>query len=417
MAFEVHYVLAYQTTEELRTQFVSAKDSYFEADYETSKATLENLLTTLSGLEGMETLKGEAHLLLGACNEKLQNNTSAIKFYCLAKDILGEGKSTEGLDLNSLPLYWTQCMTASGVAISALIIQYEEGHQAYCAGDYEGARDILEKLLSQLDPLDGWDSLKGETCLILGATYEELKTRDLSIKYYCRAKEILGEGVTVDCIQLSRLRWYTASCTDVAAARVQRRKRGGFGGFIGTILGIGILAGLIWYLFFSKNAPFKKKDGGGGGDTDSSCFTTSWFWHVSSSWQGSAGDIIIDPDPVQAQSPWPNESNNWSDSFTFDIRSEGGGTLLSFEVWIDLTVGGGDDEQRRDIVKFDGATVLDRTNSWSNSCSNPGTTEYLKVASTSDLGTHTLEHTVQFTAADGSTAYRPVATNVTVTKK
>jgi tetratricopeptide (TPR) repeat protein len=423
LAFEIHYVLAYQTTEELKAQFDKAKNSYFQADYETAKLTLKNLLSTLEGIEGMDTLKGETYLLLGAAHEKLEDNNLAIKYYCLAKDVLGEGKSAEGIDLNSLPLYWTQCLTATGVSISVLIIQFEEGHQAYCGGDYENARQILENLVSQIDPLDDWDILKGETYLVLGATHEKLKDKELAIKYYCKAKDILGEGVTVDCIQLNQLRWYSASCEEAAAARVQRRRRGGFGGFIGTLLGIGILAGLIWYLFFSKNAPFKKKDGGGG-DEDiitSSCFSTSWYWHLSSSWQGSSGDIVIDPDPVSAQKPYPNESNNWNDSFTFEIRAEGGGTLLSFELTIDLTVSGGENEPRRDIVTFDGVQKLDVTNSWPNSCSSPGSTVYPGVVVMNDLNdmgkTHTLGHTVQFQNLEGEIVFRPVTTTVTVTKK
>ena len=107
----------------------------------------------------------------------------------MAKEILGEGKTIEGLDLNSLTLYWTECKTATGVAISVLIIQYEDGHGAYCAGDYEGAKVILEKLVSVLDRLEGWESLKGETYLVLGATYEALKYKELAIKYFWRINE------------------------------------------------------------------------------------------------------------------------------------------------------------------------------------------------------------------------------------
>lgn len=391
LAFEVHYVLAYQAAEEMKAQFVSAKDSYFEADYESARFILENLAATLGGLEGMDTLRGETHLLLGACYEKLGRNNSAIKYYCLAKETLGDGISTEGIDLNSLPLYWTRCLTAEGVAISVLIIQYEEGHQAYCAGDYQGARDILEKLVSALDPLDGWDSLKGETYLLLGATYEELKSRDLAVKYYCRAKEILGEGVTVDCIQLNRQRWYNASCADTAAARVLKRKRGKFGGFIGTILGIGILAGLVWYLFFSKNAPFKKKENGGG-ENNVADFCIQALWHVTKSAgtqiSPSFNDIV----------PQPNESNNYDDSVTYNFSTTG--STLSAVFGIDFTGGGG--VQATHTIYIDGAQVLKKTYTHTRDCNESAIWEknpnFWEITTSGD---HTFRHVLEYVLPSG----------------
>ena len=410
MAFEIHYVLAYQTTEELKIQFVSAKDFYFEADYETAKATLENLVTTLTGLEGMDTLKGEAYLLLGAAYEKLEYNNLAIKYYCLAKEILGEGKSTEGIDLNTLPLYWTKCLTADGMAISALIIQYEEGHQAFCAGDYDGAKTILEKLVSQLDPLEGWDSLKGETYLVLGASYEEFKLKDLAIKYYCRAKDILGEGVTVDCIQLNKQKWYRANCADPAAARIQKRKRGGFGGFIGMILGIGLIAGLIWYLFFSKNAPLKKNGNGGNGPepVTNYCLTTSW--HFSTSVNGDPGNFEITPSP-SANVPQPSEANGYDDSKTYNWSMSGG----TFKTVIGIDFHGGNGIQVTHTIYIDGSQTLKKTYTHTRDCNGPADWEenpgFWEITTTGD---HTFRHVMEFVLPSGETGIVNNAVSVTI---
>jgi hypothetical protein len=420
LAFEVHYVLAYQVSKELHEQFNKAKDAYFAEDYEGAKTTLENLVATLAQLEGMESFKGETYLLLGAAYEKLEYNNLAVKYYCMAKELLGEGKSIEGLDLNSLTLYWTECQTATGVAISVLIIQYEDGHAAYCAGDYEGAKVILEKLVSVLDRLEGWESLKGETYLVLGATYEELKYKELAIKYYCKAKEILGVGVTVDCIRLSKLRWYKAKCPSAAAAAVvvRERRRGGFGGFIGTLIGLGILAGLIWYLFFSKNAPFKKKEEGGGGTEQeaysSACFSTRWKWHIYSEWTGSIGEVTFTPD----EAPFPNENNGWEDEVTYTLSISGGGTLRECTLTLqEVEIGGGDGVQRNDVITINDVEKLNVTNTFNEDCSNPGSKIYndVYVFTTSSKGSHTVKCHHQVNLPTGVKI--SIGSSITVTKK
>lgn len=423
LAFEVSYLQAYQTTDQMNQQFNSAKEAYFADDFNSAKNTLESLVSSIAQLEGMDSFKGEVYLLLGAAYEKLEFNNLAIKYFCLAKAILGEGKTIEGLDLNSLTLYWTQCQTAGGVMISVLIIQYEEGYRSYLAGDYEGSKVTLENLVSTIDTLEGFESLKGETYLVLAAAYEALKYKELSIKYYCQAKAILGVGVTVDGIRLSKLRWYKAKCpTGAAAARVVVTRRRGGGGFIGFLLGLAVLGGIIWYLFINKNSPLKKDDSGGGGsDTHvytSSCFTTSWFWHISSTWSGSAGTIDLVPNPVTEMRPRPTENNNWSDDFDFEITKSGGGTLLSFTVVLDFTTGGGWDVNRKDIVTKDGVQVLNETNSWNNDCDvAPGEKEYLAIATWTTLGSHSIGHAVTLTDTAGNTLNIPISTNVNVIKK
>ncbi len=364
LAFEVSYIQAYQATDQMRSQFNSAKEAYFADDFEGTKITLENLVSSIAQLEGMDSFKGEVYLLLGAAYEKLEFNNLAIKYFCLAKDILGEGKSIEGLDLNSLTLYWTQCQTAGGVAISVLIIQYEDGYRSYLAGDYEGAKVTLEGLVSIIDTLEGFESLKGETYLVLGAAYEALKYKELSIKYYCRAKAILGVNVTVDGIRLSKLRWYKAKCpTGAAAARVVVRKRRGGGGFIGFILGLAILGGLIWYLFINENSPLKKK--GSGTSYSSSCFSTEWSFYNETHWGATAGDVTFGP----SQSPFPQDSNDWEDEVTYTL-TVGAGNFKSGFLTLSLKIGGGDGIQRTDHVKVNDETKVNELNTFDPPCPN-----------------------------------------------
>ncbi|MFC2167933.1 hypothetical protein ACFLRW_03030 [Acidobacteriota bacterium] len=423
LAFEVSYLQAYQATDQMNQQFNAAKEAYFADDFEGAKATLESLVSSIAQLEGMDSFKGEVYLLLGAAYEKLEFNNLAIKYFCLAKDILGEEKTIEGLDLNSLTLYWTQCQTAGGVAVSILIIQYEDGYRSYLAGDYEGSKVILERLVSTIDTLEGFESLKGETYLVLAAAYEALKYKELSIKYYCQAKAILGVGVTVDGIRLSKLRWYKAKCpTGAAAARVVVRERRGGGGFIGFLLGLGVLAGLIWYLFINKNSPLKKDDeGGGGSDTHvytASCFTTTWEWHISATFSGSLGSIDLVPNPVTAMRPKPTENNNWADTFNFEIQKNGGGALVSLEVYVDFTTGGGWDVEREDIIFKDGTEVKRTKNTWNNDCDiAPGTKKLDRVATWTTLGNKSIGHTVVLKDTAGNVLNIPISTFVNVTKK
>ena len=246
-----------QEMEALTGQFNTAKDAYFAEDYATGKNILENLISALEEKDGLDTMKGEAYLLLGATYEKLGYNLLAMKFYCLAKEKLGDGKSIEGLELRLLKYYTVTCFAPSGIAVYVLIDQYQGAYAAYFAEDYEGAKVILENLVAEVETLRGWDSFKGETYLLLGATYEKLKYKELSINYYCKAKAILGEGKTIRGLVLSKLRWYKVKCAGVAGVAVAPRPRqgGGFGKLLGTLIGLAILGGLVWYLFFSPNAP------------------------------------------------------------------------------------------------------------------------------------------------------------------
>jgi hypothetical protein len=259
LAFNVQF--GYGRPESQDDPFKTAWESYLAKQYGAAVQTLEDLLASLEEQEGVNTLKGEAFLLLGASYEKLGYSVSAVKFYCKAKEILGEGRSIPGLDLRTLDYYTVSCVTPTGALIYVLIDQYDNGRTAYFDEDYLGARVILEGLVSEIEYLEGWEAFKGETFLIIGATYEKLNYRELAVKYYCKAKEILGEGKSIRGLELKKLKWYKVKCEGVAAvaAAAPKRRGGGFGRFLGTLLGLAVLGGVVWYLFFSPNAPLASK--------------------------------------------------------------------------------------------------------------------------------------------------------------
>ena len=402
LVFYVHYIQAQpgvvdlSQEEALTNQFQSGKDAYFAEDYKAAKDILENLVSSLEEQEGLETLKGETYLLLGATYEKLNYNILAMKFYCMAKELLGEGKTIEGLELSKLRYYTVTCKTPSGIAVYVLINQYGDAYTAYFSEDYEGAKVILENLVAEIDTLRGWESFKGETYLLLGATYEALKYKDLAVKYYCKAKEILGEGKSIPGLNLRKLRWYKVKCAGAAGVVVGTQRRGGgFGAIIGVLLGLAILGGLVWYLFINENSPLKKKDegetSGGASSATSACFTTHWSFHISSTWSGSIGTVSLTPADTY---PHPTENNNWDNTVQYTLSASGGGTLLSVEFTASLKVSGGDNVRRTDTVWANDNQVDQKTYEFTNPCSQAAANEkdWGVIYSRSSLGTFTLRH-------------------------
>jgi len=385
-----------QEEDVLLTQFESAKKTYFAEDYEAAKVILESLVADLESVEGRETLKGETFLLMGATYEKLEYFDLAIKYYCKAKDILGEGQTIEGLDLDTLTYYRVKCKTATGIAVYVLIGQFGSAKKAYFAENYAAAKITLEGLVADIRTLEGWDSFKGEFYLLIGATYEKLEYVQLSIRYYCRAKEILGEGKTIEGLDLKTLKYYKEDCRGVIGVIGKaKKKKGGFGKLIGTILGIAVLGGIVWYLFFSKNAPFKKKTTEEVYVYRSSCFTTLWSFFTESWWSGSIGTTSISPDTA----PDPDENNNWDDSVTYTLSASGGGSLISIKLTMTITVGGGDNATRTDVVWVDGVEVLRETNTFTNTCSNKQVRVYTAVYERSSTGSFTVRHKVELSGA------------------
>ncbi len=290
--------------------------------------------------------------------------------------------------------------------------QFENAKNLYFAEKYEEAKVELEKIMNAFASLEGYELLKGRTYLLLGASYEKLKYKELAIKYYCRAKEILGVGKTIEGLELKKLKYYKADCAAMTGRATGRRSGSFIGKALGTLLFIGALGGLVWYLFFSPNAPFKKKS-----ETytfRSVCFSTFWKFTIHSEWMGPYGEITLSPANT---APQPNENNNWDDSVTYTL-SASGGTLVSVSLVLDVEVGGGDNGRRHDQAWVDGSLVLDETNTFSQSCSSPGKVYYADIYGRSSLGSFTLRHKVELSRSSGDKLDSAnIATDVKIIKE
>jgi tetratricopeptide (TPR) repeat protein len=271
---EAHALYAQQSAvqaDQWEASFKTAKEAYFASNFINARTTLEKLLEDLSTVQGQDTLKGRAYLLAGATYEKLDQLGLSVKYYCQAKATLGEGKTIEGLVLKDCKYYKADC-AAIGAILEAglgnetdeLVAQYNQAKIGYFAGAYEAARATLESLITSLGAIDGRDTFKGQVYLLTGANYEVLRFKELAVKYYCKAKAILGEGKTIEGLELKNLKDYKEPCGGAAVAAgagtvAGPRRKSFFGGLIGALLGLALVGGVIWYLFFSKNAPLGKK--------------------------------------------------------------------------------------------------------------------------------------------------------------
>ncbi|MBM3295264.1 MAG: hypothetical protein FJY82_12190 [Candidatus Aminicenantes bacterium] len=407
-ALEAHILYARQAaavSEQMAGQFKSAREAYFAQNYEGAKTLLEPLLEELETVEGQETFKGQAYLLAGAAYEKLEVFELAVMYFCRAKSILGEGKTIEGLELKRLKYYPANCAAVTAIFASGIVVAgdpylsaYNRAKIAYFAAAFGIAQTILEKLIADLGLVEGREVFKGQVYLLAGATYEAQKFKELAVKYYCRAKAILGEGKTIEGLELKKLKYYGESCGGaVAGAVVPARRRSFLGGLLGTLLGLAILGGVVWYLFINKNSPLKKKES----ETKftSACFSTMWTFTINSTWSGSLGEVTLSPNVNAGNYPKPNENNNWEDQVTYTLTTSGGGTLVSLELKIDLEVGGGDNGRRKDIVTVDGAEKLNVTNTFTESCNSPGKKSYANIYSRTSTGTFTLKHKVELSKA------------------
>lgn len=252
LSFEVHYILAYQTSEELNEVFNIAKEAYLKGDYIVAKGYLEFLKSTMAQVKREDTFAGRVYLLLGATYEKLQYYNTALKYYCMSKDILGEEASIEGVNLEYLKIFIIPCETKSGASISYIVSQFIKGLNDYNEGNYEGAKKTLELQLPAIKRLDGLDYLQGETYILLGAIYEKLNDRKFAKKYYTQGKELLGEVDMIEGIPLTNLRWYRWKSTDWAAVESQQKMKKGLTGLLGLILSIVFLSGLFAYLLLAQ---------------------------------------------------------------------------------------------------------------------------------------------------------------------
>jgi hypothetical protein len=305
----------------------------------------------------------------------------------------------------------------AGTAAQAdpLDVRFQAARTEYFSQKNEDAKATLEKLIADLSAIEGRDTLKGAVYLLAGANYEKLDFKELSIKYFCRAKAILGEGKTIEGLDLKKLKYYGASCSGGSGAAAGVVTSGSGRGFFGSVFSFllfsAIAGGLIWYLFFSPNAPFKKKTESTTPSTPtytSTCFSTHWSFDMYSEWEGSAGTVTLTPSDV---APQPNQSNGWDDSVTYTVSTSGGGTLRLIRVTLSVNVAGGDNGRRHDLAYMDGVQILDQTNTFTEPCSTPGSRDYANIYQRNSTGSFTLRHKVELSAA------RNVAASVRITRK
>jgi hypothetical protein len=281
---------------------------------------------------------------------------------------------------------------------------FQAARTAYFAQKYEDAKVILEKLIADLEVIEGREPFKGAVYILAGANYEKLDFKESAVKYYCRAKAILGEGKTIEGIDLKNLKYYGESCTGTsgAVAGIERSGSGGsfFSSFFRVLLFTAVISGAIYALFFAPWAPFKKKSSSSSSSSGTStftsaCFRTDWRVDVQSTWDGASGTISFTPDSV---APNPNQNNGWDDSVTYTL-STSGGTLTSITLKLSVTVSGGDNGKRHDLVYVDGGSILDQTNTFTQSCSTPGSVDYANVYVRNSTGSFTLRHKVELSQA------------------
>lgn len=257
IAGQAHFAVAGAGQEETPgAAFNAAKAAYLSGGYEAARDGLAKLAEETAETEENRVFLGNVYLLLAASEEKLGDAEPARKHYLKAKELLGEGKAVvEGVSFVGLGVYG-QVFAVQDDSL-ALRSSFERAKRLYFDEDYEGAKLELEKLMNALAPLQGWEVLKGHTFLLLGASYEKLKYKELAVKYYCRAKEILGAGKTFEGLDLKKLKYYKEACGAVAARTARRGGSSFLGRALGTLLTLAALGGLVWWLFFSKNAPLK----------------------------------------------------------------------------------------------------------------------------------------------------------------
>jgi tetratricopeptide (TPR) repeat protein len=356
IAGQIHFAFSAQE-ETPEAKFKAAKAEFANGNYEAAKSILTGLTQAVEENEQNKVFLGYTYLLLGASEEMLKDDAAAAAHYQKAKELLGEREAAiEGLSFSSLNIYLSVFAAPKARdEAAALNAQFEEAKKKYFAEDYEGAKLALEQLVSTFAALEGWDVLKGETYLLLGATYEKLKYKELAVKYYCKAKEILGVDKTIAGLELKKLKYYKEECRPVAGQ--PGAKKGSFlGKALGIILGVGILAGAIWYLFFSPNAPLKKKAEKASGYTAITVKVDVTFKGLNSK---TYHEVYLDtvnklsehveysqavPDPSKCTDPntdfCPQASVSQSYSYTVDTDGKSLDVLLKYIDWEYYSMGG-----------------------------------------------------------------------------
>ena len=302
----------------------------------------------------------------------------------------------------------TEPQPAAKAEPDPLLPRFTEARQAFFAGEYEKARDGLERLIADLAKIEGRETFKGEVFLLSGAAHEKLKNRDKSVEYFCQAKKLLGRDRSIEGLKLKKFKFYKIECPG-AGDHVAKagHKRGGIGKLLGTLLGLGVLAVAVWFLY--TKVIKKDKDEY---TVSSACFTTDWLVEASAQFSGATGDFDIQPQIA----PNPNESNNWQDQVTYTIS--GYGNLISLDIVLSVTVSGGDNVTRHDLVYLDDVLIWDKTNTFTQPCSNRTVSDGFSHAFTKyHFGdTFTLKHQATFIVNEAQIRV-PSAGRIKVSKK
>ncbi len=416
LAFQSEFLLA-QSGDALADQFAAARSAYAAGEYPEARALLETLLGQLESITDRDPLKGEAHLFLGAVCEKMLDREAAVSHFCLAKTLLGENQGSEGLDLSMLQYYAESCEPPppqpAVVTVDVYAVRLDDARNAFFAENYEAAREILEKLVTEIAPTEGRDTLKGEIYLLSGATYEKLKFKELAIKYFCLAKKILGRGKTFAGLELKKFKYYKHDCPQDAVYVKVGKKKGGIGRFLGTLVGLAVLA-VGGYFLYTK--VIKKKTEEDNGNIYYENEYQAWNCWFASAHSTSATLPTITPRDTWA--PNPTHANGYDNETTVSIT---GPQINSWSIKLTVTACRG--LTRRDIVYVNGAQRIDVTNSFDRTCggnitdfcaSPAGGKEY-SIASGSGEVTLTLRHRIIFTLpGDASAAVIQVVNNSSV---
>jgi tetratricopeptide (TPR) repeat protein len=393
LAFQSEFLLS-QGAGPMAERLAAARASYAAGDFEGAREVLEAMLPALEETGAADDQKGEAYLFLGAALEKLQEKQLAVENFCRAKTLLGEGKGAAGLELAGLTYYAEPCPppltpVAAVVVADPLAARFAEARETYFAGEYEAAKEILEKLVAELAAVRGRDTFKGEVYLLTGAAYEKLKFKALAFKYYCLAKDILGEGKTIEGLKLKDLAYYAQDCRQPQTyAKIPRHGRGGGGKFLGSLLGLAALA-VGGYFLYTK--VLKKKDGGGGGGGGGNYDSDYQAWSCWSAEANSGSSTLPTIAPANGWNPNPNRPQITSWRITLSVTACKGLTRRDI-VWVN-------DVQRLDVTnRFDRACGGDIA----SFCNNPTDGKTYDVASGSGEAALKLRHQIVFTTPTGA---------------
>ncbi|MBN2399508.1 MAG: hypothetical protein JXI33_04120 [Candidatus Aminicenantes bacterium] len=396
LVFQSEFLLA-QNNDVLNENFSAARSAYLAGEFSTARSALETLLPELEKVTGRETLKGETHLLLGAILEKLLEKDAAVVQYCLAKALLGTGKSFEGLTLDTLQYYTDPCpetaATQAVIAEDAYEMQFSEAKKAFFAGDFALAKTVLEKLIDAIAPVQGRDTMKGEIYLLSGAVYEKLKYKELAVKYFCLAKEILGKGKTFEGLVLNDFKYYKRHCDQAGANAI--KKKSGFGKLLGSLLALAVIA-IGGYFLYTKVIKKESKD------KEADIYYESEYqawncWHASAA---SSSPTLPTISPANDWAPNPTHANGYDDESTVSIS---GPDIYHWDIKLAIT--GCNGLTRRDIIYVDDVQVLDVTNTFDRTCSgnindfcnNPVDGMQYEIASGAGEVTLKLRHRIIFT--------------------